>query len=289
MCVNNRPARPATKSNTATESNYSEKDNDNHKQANMMCLPCVGKIECDIDIYNELTEVTETIRLSFKIIDIKHDFIIGMSAIIKNNLLYKLFSHFSTYLTKDSFLQNLFYTEDSIQADIIDQSYMQDGDILRRVYNDTLGIIEKSPDAKAWSHVLLVKKPNGTWRFCIDFRAFNQISEMKHWPIPNIKNLLMKLGQRRPKFFAVMDLPSSVGRDARATSDAGSGPRITDYPNGSWVLYSGEGSITASRTKLDTLKAGPFQVKSHEGSSYVITDVVNHKDREVHVTKLHPF
>ena len=58
-----------------------------------------------------------------------------------------------------------------------------------------------------------------------------------------------------------------------------SGPRITDYPNGSWVLYSGEGSITASRTKLDTLKAGPFQVKSHEGSSYVITDVVNHKDR----------
>ena len=37
------------------------------------------------------------------------------------------------------------------------------------------------------------------------------------------------------------------------------------------------------------MKAGPFQVKSHEGSSYVITDVVNHKDREVHVTKLHPF
>jgi hypothetical protein len=65
--------------------------------------------------------------------------------------------------------------------------------------------------------------------------------------------------------------------------------QLTEYPIGSWVLYSGEGSITSARHKLDTLKAGPFQVKSHEGPNYVITDVVNHKDREVHVTKLHPF
>jgi hypothetical protein len=65
--------------------------------------------------------------------------------------------------------------------------------------------------------------------------------------------------------------------------------QLTEYPIGSWVLYSGEGSITSSRHKLDTLKAGPFQVKSHEGPNYVITDVVHHKDREVHVTKLHPF
>jgi hypothetical protein len=65
--------------------------------------------------------------------------------------------------------------------------------------------------------------------------------------------------------------------------------KVTEYPDGSWVLYSGEGSITAGRSKLDTIKAGPFQVKSHDGPKYVITDVVKHKDREVHVTKLHPF
>eukprot|EP01036_Dinobryon_divergens_P042488 gene42488-56468_t len=71
-----------------------------------------------------------------------------------------------------------------------------------------LGIIEPSPNAQAWSQVLLVRKPNGTWRFCIDFRSFNAVSESKHWPLPNIRTLLLQLGFRKPRYFAVMDLTS---------------------------------------------------------------------------------
>ena len=53
--------------------------------------------------------------------------------------------------------------------------------------------------------MLLTPKPNGTWRFCLDYRMLNTYTRSKGWPIPNIQDVLANIGSHNPKFFAVMD------------------------------------------------------------------------------------
>ena len=49
-----------------------------------------------------------------------------------------------------------------------------------------LGVIQPS-QAQYYSHPHLTKKPDGSWRFCIDFRQLKNASRFLGWPIPNIK------------------------------------------------------------------------------------------------------
>ena len=69
------------------------------------------------------------------------------------------------------------------------------------------GVVQKS-QAEYYSQVHLTPKPNNKWRFCIDYRNLNKVSEGMGWPIPNISQMLQRLGQQRPKLFAKLDLTS---------------------------------------------------------------------------------
>jgi hypothetical protein len=60
--------------------------------------------------------------------------------------------------------------------------------------------------AQWYSHVLLIGKPDGTWRFCIDFRRLNAATKGMGYPIPNVKVVLYRIAEKKPKVFAVMDL-----------------------------------------------------------------------------------
>ena len=82
-------------------------------------------------------------------------------------------------------------------------------DAMRKFIEKALAddLIEPSQAAR-FSQVLLTMKPNGTYRFCVDYRELNSVSDSLGWPIPNIKGLLNRIGARKPKFFAVMDLTS---------------------------------------------------------------------------------
>lgn len=59
-----------------------------------------------------------------------------------------------------------------------------------------------------YSHAFVVPKPNGKWRFVVDYKNLNLITEMERWPIPNIKEMLFRLGDKKPKYYAVFDLTS---------------------------------------------------------------------------------
>ena len=67
------------------------------------------------------------------------------------------------------------------------------------------GIIQPSR-APFYSHALMVPKSNDKWRFVIDFTKLNLATEKEGWPIPNIELMLLRIGERRPKFFIVLDL-----------------------------------------------------------------------------------
>ena len=90
----------------------------------------------------------------------------------------------------------------------------------------TMGMIRpsKSPFASA---VVLVKKTDGTMRFCVDFRRLNDITVKDAFPLPMISEHLGKLGAA--KFFTSLDMGSafwqvpltkeSIPRTAFTTAD----------------------------------------------------------------------
>ena len=67
------------------------------------------------------------------------------------------------------------------------------------------GIITKS-SSPYYSQVLLVPKPDKTFRMCVDYRALNDCTPDANWPIPNITEMLRRIGQHKPKLFGIMDL-----------------------------------------------------------------------------------
>ena len=67
------------------------------------------------------------------------------------------------------------------------------------------GIIRVS-QAAHYSQVLMVPKPGGKWRMCVDFRALNDCTLDASWPIPNIAEMLRRIGAQKCKIFGVMDL-----------------------------------------------------------------------------------
>ena len=66
-------------------------------------------------------------------------------------------------------------------------------------------LIEES-QASSWSQPHLTPKNNGDWRFCVDYRYLNENSKSLGWPLPNIRQMLERIGACKPKFFAVLDL-----------------------------------------------------------------------------------
>ena len=67
------------------------------------------------------------------------------------------------------------------------------------------GVVSTSK-ADAWSQVLLTAKPNGKWRFCIDYRQLNKLIENRGWPLPRIQELITRVGNSKPTVFGKMDL-----------------------------------------------------------------------------------
>jgi hypothetical protein len=63
-------------------------------------------------------------------------------------------------------------------------------------------------EAPYYSQPLIVPKPNDKWPFCIDFKPLNILFLIERWPLLNIQEMLRRIGERKPKFFIILDLTS---------------------------------------------------------------------------------
>ena len=63
------------------------------------------------------------------------------------------------------------------------------------------------PSTSPWSSpVVLVKKKDGKYRFCVDYRRLNEITMKDSYPLPNMEETIMQLGGS--SYFSKMDLKS---------------------------------------------------------------------------------
>ncbi|KZS18242.1 Uncharacterized protein APZ42_015657 [Daphnia magna] len=85
--------------------------------------------------------------------------------------------------------------------------------IIRNLADDMLesGIIEVS-DSPWGAPVVLIKKKDGSWRFCVDYRGLNDITIKDVYPLPRINDILGQLDG--VEYFSIMDLQSGYHHSA---------------------------------------------------------------------------
>jgi Reverse transcriptase (RNA-dependent DNA polymerase) len=85
------------------------------------------------------------------------------------------------------------------------QTTDNNADIVRQIaILESQGIIEKSK-AVYYSQVLMVPKPDGSRRLCVDYRPLNFCTLNPSWPLHDISQSFNRIGVQKPKFFGLMD------------------------------------------------------------------------------------
>ena len=96
-----------------------------------------------------------------------------------------------------------------------------------------LGFIQPSTSPYA-SPVLLVPKPNGSWRLCVDYRALNMATIKSKYPLPRLDDLFTQL--QGAKYFSKLDFTSGYWQIEMAPEDIHKTAFTTRYGLFEWTV-----------------------------------------------------
>lgn len=144
-----------------------------------------------------------------------------------------------------------------------------------------LGVIEES--SSPWSSpIVMVAKPNGTWRFCNDFRQLNKVSKFDAYPMPRVDELIERLG--KAKYLTTLDLtkgywqiplsPESKEKTAFSTPRA-----LYQYKMMPFGLHGAPATFQRLMDKV-------LRPHAEYASAYIDDIVIFSEDWDSHVAKL---
>lgn len=125
-----------------------------------------------------------------------------------HNLIVDLFSEVPSELGCTSLTEHVIKTK----AEPIKQRFYPISPALQKHVNAQLndmleqGIVE--PSTSPWaSPIVMVKKKDGSYRFCVDYRKLNYVTERDAYPLPLVSNTLDKL--RDARYLSSLDIKSA--------------------------------------------------------------------------------
>ncbi len=144
-----------------------------------------------------------------------------------------------------------------------------------------LGVIE--PSRSPWSSpIVLVPKPDGTLRFCNDYRRLNEVSQFDGYPMPRVDELLDRLG--RARYISTLDL--TKGYWQVPLSDNAKPKTAFSTPSGHWqyrTLPFGLHGAPATFQRMMDILLRPHQAYA---AAYLDDVVVHSVSWEDHVERL---
>lgn len=144
-----------------------------------------------------------------------------------------------------------------------------------------LGVIE--PSRSPWpSPIVMVPKPDGTLRFCNDFRRLNEVSEFDGYPMPRVDELLDCLG--RAWFISTLDL--TKGYWQVPLTEQAKPKTAFSTPSGHWqyrVLPFGLHGAPATFQRMMDILLRPHQVYA---AAYLDDVVIHSETWEDHLERL---
>ncbi len=144
-----------------------------------------------------------------------------------------------------------------------------------------LGVIE--PSRSPWSSpIVLVPKPDGTLRFCNDYRRLNEVSQFDGYPMPRVDELLDRLG--RARYISTLDL--TKGYWQVPLSESAKPKTAFSTPSGHWqyrTLPFGLHGAPATFQRMMDILLRPHQAYA---AAYLDDVVVHSVSWEDHLERL---